>query len=81
MNVGKSDTDKIASELLKARQITTEILRFGVSQDQIMQIIYLLALELENREALLDITTVVKSHKTNLAGDQEQEPKQKLLEL
>jgi len=81
MNVGKSETDKIAADILKSRQIAAEILRFGVSQDQIMQIIYLLALELENREALLDITAVVKSHKINLAGDQDQEPKKKLLEL
>ena len=81
MKIGTSETDKIAADLLRCRQITSEILHFGVSQDQIMQIIYLLALELENREALSDITSVVKSHKVNLASDNEPEPKTKLLEI
>ena len=82
MKIGKSETEQVASDILRCRQIVTEILKFGVSQDQIMQIIYLLALEIENREALLDITMAVKSHKINLASDdQEQEQNQKLLEI
>ncbi len=82
MKIGKSETEQVAADILKCRQIVTEILKFGVSQDQVMQIIYLLALELENREALLDITMAVKSHKINLANDdQVQEQNQKLLEV
>jgi hypothetical protein len=80
MKIGKSETDKIAEQLLKCRQIATEILDFGVSQDQIMQIIYLLSLELENRDALLDISEAVSRHKTSLVTEDDK-PQQKILEV
>jgi len=80
MKIGKSETDKLAEQLLKCRQITSEILNFGVSQDQIMQIIYLLSLELENRDALLDISEVVSKHKTSLVTEDDK-PQQKILEV
>lgn len=80
MNIGKSETDKLAEDLLRCRQITGEILNFGVSQDQIIQIIYLLSLELENRDALVDISSAAKAHRKDLLGDKE-EPQQKLLEV
>ena len=78
MNIGKSKLDSAASDLLKCRQITSEIFNFGVSQDQILQIIYLLSLELENREALVDISTATKKYKMDLTSDKENN---KLLEV
>ena len=80
MNIGKSETDKLAEDLLRFRQITSEVLNFGVSQDQIVQIIYLLSLELENRDALVDISDAAKSHRKDFLADIE-EPQQKLLEV
>jgi hypothetical protein len=78
MKIGKSESDKKAEDLLMCRQITSEILNFGVSQDQILQIIYLLSLELEDREALLEISTVVKNFKTDILSDNNDK---KLLEV
>jgi hypothetical protein len=78
MKIGKSESDKKAEDLLICRQITSEILNFGVSQDQILQIIYLLSLELEDREALLEISTVVKNFKTDILSDNNDK---KLLEV
>jgi hypothetical protein len=78
MKIGKSESDKKAEDLLRCRQITSEILNFGVSQDQILQIIYLLSLELEDREALLEISTVVKNFKTDILSDNNDK---KLLEV
>lgn len=63
---GKTEEEKWATEMLSARQITQEVLNFGVTQRQILQIAYLLSLELENRNALVEITTVIKEH---LDGD------------
>lgn len=57
--IGKSDTEKWAADMLACRQITSEILKFGVNQKQILSIIKLLAMELEDREALLAISAVV----------------------
>jgi len=79
MKMGKSEADIAAEKLLKCRQIVTEILNFGVTQEQLLQIIYLLSLELENREALEDITDAVKSHKIDIENLGQN--KNKLLEV
>ena len=43
-------------ESIRAREIVQEILRFGVNQNQLLKIIYLLSLELEDRNLLETIT-------------------------
>jgi hypothetical protein len=58
--IGQTDTEKWAKESLINRQIVDQILKFGVNQRQILNIINLLAMELENREALLAIVSAVK---------------------
>ena len=58
--IGQTDTEKWAKESLVNRQIVDQILKFGVNQRQLLNIINLLAMELENREALLAIASVVK---------------------
>mgnify|MGYP000037913856 CR=1 FL=1 len=58
--IGQTDTEKWAKESLVNRQIVDQILKFGVNQRQILNIINLLAIELENREALLAIVSAVK---------------------
>jgi hypothetical protein len=58
--IGQSETEQWAAEMLKCRQIAAEIIKFGVSQKQILNIIKLLAMELEDREALVAIAAVVK---------------------
>ena len=78
MNVGKSETDRRAESLLKCRKIVSEVVNFGVSQDDIMQIIYLLSLELENREALEAFTSVVKEFREDPFEDQK---KSRILEV
>jgi hypothetical protein len=57
--IGQTETDTWAREMLVSRQIVGEVLKFGVSQKQILSIIKLLAMELEDREALVAISAVV----------------------
>jgi len=55
-----------AEDLLEnaaAREITQEIMRFGVSQQQIIQIINLLALELEDNNLMKDIRNLITHSK------------------
>ena len=54
----KEDTDWLL-DTKKSRDITQEILRFGVNQEQIRNIINLLALELEDREMMLAINRAI----------------------
>ncbi len=58
--IGQTETDRWAQEMLACRQIVAEILKFGVNQKQILNIIKLLAMELEDRDALVAISAVVK---------------------
>ena len=58
---GETSTDKWAREMTKSREIVSEIMQLGVSQSQITQIINLLALELEDRDAILGFINVYKS--------------------
>jgi hypothetical protein len=61
MNEEWSDSDKKwAKEVLTCRQIVSEISRFGVSDNQRLKIIELLALEIENRDDSLSITSIAK---------------------
>lgn len=57
--IGKTETEQWAHEMLACRQIVGEILKFGVNQSQLLNIIKLLSMELEDREALVAISAVV----------------------
>ena len=57
---GETSTDRWARDMTRSREIVSEIMRFGVSQAQLTQIINLLALELEDRDAMLAFTNVYK---------------------
>ncbi len=55
--------EKLAREKQKAREIVSEILNFGVSEQQKYDIIYGLCLSLENNEALKSITETLKKYR------------------
>ena len=57
--IEREDTEWLL-DIKKSRDITQEILRFGVNQEQIKNIINLLALELEDREMMLAINRAIK---------------------
>ena len=53
------------TENVIARQIVAEVLNFGVTQRQILQTIYLLSLELEDREKSVAIANIAKENAKN----------------
>jgi len=57
---GQLNSEKLALENQKCRQIVNEILDFGVNQRQLMMIIYLLSLNVENIETAQELSTVIK---------------------
>ena len=62
MDYGKSKINKIAEKLQQCRDIVREIENFGIDDMQRMQIINLLSLGLEKREALEQISSIIKLH-------------------
>jgi hypothetical protein len=69
---GLTKVEGQAKNLTTAREVVSEILNFGVSQQQILHVAYLLSLELENRESMIDISTCIKKYMDSLG-----EPKKK----
>tara|TARA_Y100000034_G_C6859201_1_gene390825 strand:+ start:1125 stop:1364 length:240 start_codon:yes stop_codon:yes gene_type:complete len=67
IKIGNSDTDKTIKELQESREIIRTIMEFGINQQQILRIIYLLSLELENNEAMLEISSVTKNYVENMS--------------
>ena len=64
---GETPAEAEAREMLKCRQIVAEITGFGVSQREILRIMHLLALELEDRETMVDLSERIKSSLTGSA--------------
>jgi len=60
---GSSDEEQTIEIQAKAREITQVVLEYGVSQPQILQMIFLLALELENNNLMREITNLIKSYR------------------
>lgn len=57
---GETTDEKAIRDKARCREIVSEIMKFGVTQDQIVQIAYLLSLELENREVMLHLSKACK---------------------
>jgi hypothetical protein len=72
---GKLLVEQTAEESVAARNVVTEILNFGVSQQQILRIAYLLALELEDRNAMVEISNCIKQFLTSISDEAEDEEK------
>jgi len=67
----KVNREKDANDSLICRNIVQEILKFGVSQQQVLRLLYYLSLELENRETMLDISSIIRGYIPSLAQEKE----------
>lgn len=57
---GSTNEETGATDSIRCRQIIKSIIEFGVNEQQKLKLIYLLALELENRDHLQEITALAK---------------------
>jgi hypothetical protein len=64
-----------SSSAFMARQIVQEVLDFGVNQEQIIKIIYILSLEIENRELMISVSQLIDDFLTgNSTGQKNSDP-------
>jgi len=65
--VHKNSADKkLVKEATQNREIVQEILKFGITQQQILGISYLLSLELEDRAVMIKVSSALKEHMYSL---------------
>ena len=57
---GRTEEEERLESAVEAREISQKIIKYGVTQFQIAKIIYLLSLELEDRNVLSDIVEATK---------------------
>jgi hypothetical protein len=62
MDYNNSKVAQVAKQLQACRDIVREIDNFGINETQRLQVVYLLSLGLENRDALVEITAAAKKH-------------------
>ena len=63
--------EKLAREKQKSREIVAEILRFGVSEQQKLDIIHGICLSLENNDTLKDISATLKKYREVINKEEE----------
>lgn len=64
--------EKLAREKQKAREIVSEILKFGVTEQQKLDIMHGLVLSLESNSAVKDINNILKKYR-EVINKEEQE--------
>jgi hypothetical protein len=57
---GQMQSEKIADENTVCRQIVKEISAFGITQRQVLMVIYLLGIELEDNTQMRSITGLIR---------------------
>ena len=63
--------EKLAREKQKSREIVAEILRFGVSEQQKLDIIHGICLSLEDNDTLKDISATLKKYREVINKEEE----------
>ena len=58
--IGNTEAELDASQMLECRKIVKNLVEFGLTEKQKLQLIYLLSLEMESRDALNIFTEAVK---------------------
>ncbi len=71
-----AELNKLAKDKEVSRKIVSEILDFGVNEEQKLDIMYFIALTLINNKSLKDITKVLNEYREKL-GDKSENNKSK----
>ena len=63
--------EKLAREKQKSREIVSEIINFGVTDQQKLDIIFNLSLTLENNKAIKDINEILKKYRETINKEED----------
>ena len=66
-------SSKLAKRKQESRDITREIISFGVAEDQKIDIMFNIAMTLENNNAMKEITTVLKNFLEKFNNNEEED--------
>ena len=70
-------TVKLAKRKQESREIAREVINFGVTEDQKIDIMFNIAMTLENHNAMKEITSVLKNFLEKINNDEEEDNNKK----
>lgn len=62
--------DRMSKRKLESRQIAKEILDFGVNEDQKIDIMYLIAVSIQDNKNMKEITSFLSTYQTKINEDE-----------
>jgi len=62
--------DRMSKRKLESRQIVKEILDFGVNEDQKIDIMYLIAVSIQDNKNMKEITSFLSTYQTKINEDE-----------
>tara|TARA_Y100000592_G_C5373988_1_gene270002 strand:- start:198 stop:440 length:243 start_codon:yes stop_codon:yes gene_type:complete len=62
--------DRMSKRKLESRQIVKEILNFGVNEDQKIDIMYLIAVSIQDNKSMKEITSFLSTYQTKINEDE-----------
>jgi hypothetical protein len=65
--------EKLAKEKQEARNIVLQVLNFGISEQQKLDIIHGISMSLESNDAMKDINKVLKTYRETINKDEEED--------
>ena len=71
MKLGETKSEQDVRKVQESRDIVKEILNFGITEEQKLDVIYFLSLELENRDIILEISNLLKKFRSGIKPDEE----------
>ena len=73
MKIGKSETERKVEKITESRNIVKEIIKFGINEEKKKDVIYFLAMELENNDLMRELCSILKNYRQGINQDEETE--------
>ena len=73
MKIGKSETERKVEKITESRDIVKEIIKFGINEEQKKDVIYFLAMELEDNNLMKELCLILKNYRQGINQEEETE--------
>jgi len=73
MKIGKTETERKVEKITESRNIVKEIINFGINENQKIDVIYFLAMELEDNNLMKELCLILKNYRQGINQEEETE--------
>lgn len=73
MKLGETEYEKNTKSIQESREIVKEIIKFGITEEQKIDVMFFLAIELEDRSILEEVVSVLKKYRSKIKPSTEAE--------